>query len=168
MNREAMRSLLIFLLAWVVIAAVATYALRRAPRIATNATQFEVPVYPGARNLRREGSAEIRWLVVTYELDARPPATAVIEYYRQQLPPRGWLPVKRTHAMEWQRRGEESPTDVLWRQWVTKDELLRFDLGLSYVRGTEAMPGRMTVRAAVTRNLPITPGRGSSRQRHQP
>jgi len=163
MNREAMRSLLIFLVAWVVIATIVTYALRRTPRTPDRDTHFDVPVYPGARNLQREGSAEIRWLLVTYELDARPPATEVIEYYREQLSARGWSPVKRTQAMEWQRRGEETPTDVLWRQWVSKDELLRFDLGLTYVRGAGAMPGRMTVRAAVTRNLPITPRRGKSR-----
>lgn len=163
MNREAMRSLLIFLVAWVVIASIVTYALRRGSRTPHTDMHFDVPVYPGARNLRREGSAEIRWLVVSYELDATPPATEVIEYYRQQLPSRGWLPVKRTQAMEWHRRGEETPTDVLWRQWLSKDELLRFDLGLTYVRGVEAMPGRMTVRAAVTRNLPLVPGSGSSR-----
>ena len=156
MNRQAMRALLIFLLAWVVLVAVAPYALRRTPRSVKQTMLFEVPIYPGARNMRRDGSAEIRWLVVSYEIDAQPPAMEVVQYYEQELRSRGWRTVKPTNTMQWQHTSGERRTDVLWREWLSKDELLRFDLGLSYARGIGAMPGRMTVRAAVTRNLPIT------------
>ena len=155
MNEKAMRSLLLFLVAWVVLAAIVTYALRRA-KSPQGDIRFNVPVYAGARNVQREGAAEARWVRVTYELDARPPATQVVEYYEQQLPTQGWQASRRTRGRKWEHTRGAQPMDVLWRQWISEDELLRFDLYLTYLRGREAMPGQMTVKIEVGRNFPIT------------
>ena len=102
MNEKAMRSLLLFLVAWVLVAAVVTYGLRRASKSPHKDVRFEVPIYPGATNVQRQGAAETRWVRVTYELDARPPATQVVQYYERQLAAQGWRPVRRTKAMQWQ------------------------------------------------------------------
>ena len=157
MNEKAMRALLLFLIVWVALAAIVTYLVQRGPKSPRRDVRFDVPVYPGARNVQREGAPETKWLRVTYELDARPPATQVVQYYDEQLAARGWRLARRDGTQDWQTMRGEKAVDVFWRKWLTEDELLRFDLGLTYVRGTEAMPGQMTAAAAVTRNIPIAP-----------
>jgi hypothetical protein len=157
MNRDAMRSLLIVLGAWVVVAGVGGYLLTHFLQRQGPDPHFDIPIYSGATSVRQEGSADIRSRRVTYDLDTRPPATAVLEFYSSQLATRGWRATKRTRKLGWQHMAGTPPVDVLWREWLTEDELLRFDLYLAYRRGVGAMPGRMTVNIEVGRNLPVVP-----------